>query len=200
MNVGNVGATTYNAWVSRANEAKTKGNTSFGNVMENQGAETHLVLHGVSDEMKAQGYVSVGAWADARTGVSTTIYKPQDFDENNPVYLMKVWDADGNVTEKEVNLNEINPANSDSLEMYAYSCYLSDSGKYPEAQNRYMMAHAHYAGEEGVGETSYEDMLAKVDWLEVVKGIMKIQYEVGNMQGYLEYKGFYDFLLSESGR
>lgn len=199
MNIGNIGATTYNTWTSRVNEAKTKGNRRFGNVIENQGAATNLVLHGASDEMKAQGYVSVGSWADVRTGISTSVYKPKDFDENNPVCLMKTWDAEGNVTEKEVDLNEVSSESSDVYEMYAYSCYLSDSGKYPEAQRMFMRSMPVSTEVEQFGLNSFEDIYTKsVDWMKIIKGWMNMQYGSGNMQGYLEFKGFYDFLMDES--
>ena len=196
MNIGSIGTTNYNIWASRVNEAKTKGISSFGNVIENHGAATNLVLHVASDEMKAQGYVSVGSWADARTGASTSVYKPKDFDENNPVYLMKIWDAEGNVTEKEVNLNEVNPESSDVYDMYAYSCYLSNSGKYTEAQKMFMRSMPVSTGVEQFGLRTFEDIYTEpVNWMTVIKGWMDMQYGSGNMKGYMDFKGFYDFLM-----
>ncbi len=197
MNVANIGATTYNAWTNRVEDARTKGsgNQQFEKVIGNQGAATNLVLHGVSEEMKEQGYTSVGSWADARTGNSTSVYKPDDFDENNPVYLVKTWDAQGNVTEKEVNMNEVDPKASNVYEMYAYSCYLSDTGKYANAQTAFMRTLPAGNDMSEFGLQSFDDIYsAKVDWMKIIKGWMDMQYHAGNMKGYLDYKGFYDFL------
>lgn len=195
MNIGNIGATAHNTWTRSTDKAKTNGNTSFENVIENQGAATNLVLHGIPEELKAQGYRQVGSWADARTGISTAVYKPRNFDENNPVYLVKTWDAEGKVTEKEINLNEVNPESADVYEMYAYSCYLSDSGKYPKAMAKFMMSNAHNSMVEGSGGNAGENGDVKLNWFEIIRGIMEEQYQLGNMQGYLEYKEFYDVLM-----
>lgn len=135
----------------------------------------------------------MGAWGNAVTGTSTTVYKPQDFDENNPVYYMKIWDKDGNVTERTVKLNEIDPHNCDSFDMYAYCCYANDSGKSSSAMKNFMGSHAFYQGEQG-GGSDYEDLFKRTDWLVVVKNIMDMQYRLGNMKGYMNYKEFFDFL------
>lgn len=198
MNIGNVGTTTYNAWTRRVNEARNKSSGNFENAIYNQGLTTNLVLHGASDEMKEQGYEAVGSWADARTGVSTSVYKAKDFDENNPVYLMKIWDADGNVTEKEVNMNEVNPESSDVYDMYAYSCHLSNSGKYPEAQTMFMQSLPVESCLEQFGLKEFDDIYTKpVNWMTIIKGWMDMQYGAGNMKGYMDFKGFYDFLARD---
>ena len=196
MNVGNIG-TAYYTWTNRANNAKSQGNNSFKNTIENQGASKNMVLHGLMGEKDEEGRTVVGAWGNAITDTSATVYKPADFDENDPVYLVKVWDAEGNVTEKEVHLNEVDPASSDSFEMYAYTCYLSKSGKCPNAMQNFMMSHAHYQGKEGFGARAYEDMFSQVNWFDVIKSLMDMQYRANNLNGYLKYKGFYDFLIDE---
>lgn len=199
MNVGNIGAA-YTPWTNRPNGARTQKDNSFKNAIENQGASKNLVLHGFKGEKDAEGKTVVGAWVNAVTGTSTTVYKPADFDENAPVYQVKIWDAEGNVTEKEVYLNEVDPASSDSFEMYAYACYLSDSGKHQDAMTDFMMSHAHYQGEEGFGANSYEDMFSQVNWFDVIKSLMDMQYQLKNLGGYLKYKGFYDVLMDETSK
>ena len=50
----------------------------------------------------------VGAWADAVAGTSATVYKPADFNPEEPVYTMKIWDSDNNLLEERtVNLNDV---------------------------------------------------------------------------------------------
>ena len=60
----------------------------------------------------------------------------------------------------------------------------------------FMLAHAHYQGELG-GGSDHEDSFKKTDWLTVVKNIMDMQYQLGNMRGYLDYKNFFDFLRND---
>ncbi len=35
--------------------------------------------------------MEIQAWGDPQTGTSTTVYKPADFDKNNPIYFIKIW-------------------------------------------------------------------------------------------------------------
>ena len=180
----NTAKSSFENHISNAADSNNTTNISSG----------HLVLHGIFGETDSEGYTVAGAWGDARTNTSTTVYKPADFDENNPVYRVKIWDSQGNVTERDVNLNEVNVSNCDTFDFYAYSCYLSNSGKYPSAMQDFMMTNAHYAGEEGFGKSSYGDMFAKVDWTSVIKSLMDMQYHCGNIKGYWDYRNFYDYL------
>ena len=151
-----------------------------------------VVLHG--EESEEDGKV-VTAWACVTENTSMTVYQPNDFDPAHPVYKVKVWDANGNVTERMVDISEVDPSNCDTIDMYAYSAYLSKSGKYPDALTKFMMAHAHHKDmSEGYGSGNLFD---KVDWLGVIKRVMKMQYDAGNLSGYLEYKKFLEFLEGE---
>ena len=38
---------------------------------------------------------------------SLTVYQPNDFDPANPVYKVKAWDKDENVTERMVDVSKI---------------------------------------------------------------------------------------------
>ena len=67
------------------------GTKSFGDTVVNN--TTNIVIHGFMGEKTETGDTVVGAWGYAITGTSTTVYKPQNFDENNPVYYMKTLPA-----------------------------------------------------------------------------------------------------------
>ncbi|MBD5464018.1 MAG: hypothetical protein HDR24_13355 [Lachnospiraceae bacterium] len=111
-------------------------------------------------EKTEAGDTVVGAWGNAISGTSTTVYKPQ---------------------------------NCNSFDMYAYCCYANDSGKSSSAMTNFMGSHAYYQGEQG-GGSDYKDLFKQTDWLAVVKNIMDMQYRLGNMKGYMDYKSFFDFL------
>lgn len=182
------------------NNAKKSGNAtdSFNDVLGGAtvtcSSVPGLVLH-MSKEGDAEK--SIGSWADAISGKSITVYKPADFDENNPVYRVKIWDTDGNVTERMVDISELDVGNCDDYDMYAYACHLSDSGEYPNAMTRFMMAHVQHQGEKMDHGGTYDLDTAK-NWVDVLQHIMKQQYDVGNLSGYVAYKKFWEFLVSKS--
>ena len=91
---------------------------------------------------------SIGSSAD-RNG-SVTVYKPKDFDPSHPVYHVKAWDAEGNVTaERMVDVAEVDPNSADYLDMFAYSSHLADSGKCLDAQGAFIGANAIYNSDSG---------------------------------------------------
>ena len=192
MNIGNIGNNYgMNNYTNRTQN--NSGNKSFGTTMGNvtEMASSNLTLH-ISHEGDEDK--SVGSWADGRTGNSITIYELADFDPTNPVYKMKIWDKDDNlVEEKEIDLNNVDPKNSDSYEMYAYSTYLSRTGMCANAEHSFMMAHA-YREDEQFSKTGSYDLSTRENWIDIVKNFLQQQYDAGNLEGYMRHKGFYDFL------
>ena len=136
----------------------------------------------------------VGSLVDLVNNTSTSVFKPKDFDPDNPVYKVKIYDSNGNYEEKTVNVLEVNPNNCDSYEMYAYSSYLSESGKFPEAQKRFIMAKAIAQSSHKFSTTAENFVETKQNWVEAVRQAMEMQLDGGNRQGFLKYKKFYNFL------
>lgn len=137
----------------------------------------------------AEGGTVVGA-ACGRD-YSVTVYKPKDFDPSNPVYKAKVWDKDGNVTERMVDVSKVDPQNSDYIDMFAYTSHLSATGECPSAQSSFMCSAASQHGLDGRG---YRDLFRETDWVSALADAMQTQYQAGNIEGYLDYKPFWDFL------
>lgn len=122
---------------------------------------------------------------------SLTVYKPKDFDPANPVYKAKVWDKDGNVTERMVDVSKVDPRNSDYIDMFAYSSHLTASGECPGAQSSFVSS---AANQHGFDNRGYQDLFQETDWVSALAEAMQTQYQAGNIEGYLEYKPFWDFL------
>lgn len=142
-------------------------------------------LH-ISNEIDGE---SIGAACG--TDYSVTVYKPKDFDAENPVYKVKLWDKDGNTTERMVDVSKVDPRNSDFIDMFAYSSHLSASGECPSAQSAFMRS----AGNpHGLDDRTYKDLFQETDWVSALADAMQTQYKVGNIEGYLDYKPFWDFL------
>ena len=168
---------------------RTATEKSFANTMgKTTGSKSvGFVLHTSNEE----DGIAVGSSTDRNGSVS--VYKPNDFDPENPVYKVKAWDAAGNVTEERmVDISKVNPNNCDYLDMYAYSCHLTDSGECPGAQDAFMGAYMGAKANYGAGDNrSYFDM---TNWVNIIRDIMQMQYDAGNLAGYAKYKQFWDFL------
>ena len=84
---------------------KTKGNVANNNFSQqiNQAKANVYTLHWFDT---TEGDKPLGALGD-KGNSSITVYKPKDFDPENPVYKVKVWDADGNMTERMVDVSKV---------------------------------------------------------------------------------------------
>ena len=130
-----------------------------------------------------------------------TVFEPADFNPEQPMYKVCIWDKDGNMTERMVDLTKVDAHDSDQAEMFAYSCYLSDSGRYPEASDTFLRTRGFLYGEMPDADAGMEftDALGgaarqvKRDWTKLAAYLMQMQYDGGNLKGYLEYKKFVDF-------
>ncbi|MCM1087810.1 MAG: hypothetical protein NC419_06610 [Muribaculaceae bacterium] len=158
----------------------------MGNVQKSQMPGGAFVLHYFDNE---EGERSISAACG--TDYSVTVYEPKDFDAANPVYKVKLWDKEGNVTERMVDIKSVDPGNSDFLDMYAYSCYADEKGGCKTALSSFMGAGQSAYGTEGC---TYENLFAQKDWIGAVRDMMQMQYDAKNMQGYLDYKRFLDYL------
>lgn len=174
---------------------KSKSGNNFsekmGNVVQANEGNSQVTLHS-NDEVA--GDIAISSWADVVNGTSVTVYKTKDFDPENPVYKVKTWDKAGNVTERMVDVSKVDPKNCDTIEMYAYTSYLKDSGKgdFKETVLKAAIAKAAKNAE----QRSYAswDFSEKIDWVATVKDIMQSAYSYGDFKGYLEWKKFLGFL------
>ncbi len=58
------------------------------------------------------------------TGESINIYRAEDYAEDNPVYLVKGTDANGQEYERRINANEVNPNGSSYVEMAVLNVHM----------------------------------------------------------------------------
>lgn len=62
------------------------------------------------------------------TGESVNVYKADDFSEDNPVYLVKGLDSEGNEYEQMINANEVNPNSCSFLELSVLNVHAGKKG------------------------------------------------------------------------
>lgn len=190
MDIGNIAYNYNNINRPFKDYAKAKGYENFGSTLSNtavynsSGIKTAIVLHGKNDA--DQGEESVGSWASVQSGVSTSVYKPNNFSEDNPYYHIKIWKPDGTMEERMVDVINYNPREADSFDHYAYACYIDKEEGMPVET---------FALGEGV--KTENDLYQKRDWVQAYKNRMQQQYDVGYLEGYMRFKKMYERLLEQ---
>ena len=206
MGVNGIGATGYPTWYNIGRTQRGGANSKSVGTSENTrqsafadkvnqaaqaaGTAQPLVLHGKNDA--DEGETTVGSSVNALTGVSIAVYKPRDFDADNPVYHVKTWDADGNMTERMVDLSKIDPTNCDEIDMSAFTWHLSSSGQCPNAFLKFAGVHSYYQTEQQKNDAN--NVFEKLNWVDIIKDFMQMQYDAHNMKGYLDYKKLLGFM------
>ena len=160
------------------------GTLSSAGIQNQTGAAKGIVLHGKNDA--DAGEEAVGSWASVQTGFSTSVYKPDDFSEENPYYHVKIWKPDGTIEERMVDVINFNPKSADSFDHYAFACYL-------EKEERMPIETSALAGGSKIGDDLYQ----KRDWVQVYKDMMQQQYDVGWHEGYMRFKKLYERLMEQ---
>ncbi|MCM1500854.1 MAG: hypothetical protein NC124_20545 [Clostridium sp.] len=191
MGVSGIGTMGYPA--AGYETRRTERNVAGGNFAKQaaEAAQATATLHGAEE---GSGDVTIFSGAEIVSGLSYSVYKTQDFDPENPVYKVKTWDKSGNVTERMVDVSEVDPKNCDTAEMYAYTADLKESGKgsFEDTVLKAAVAKAvKNAEQRSSASWSFSE---KTDWVEIVKGIMQSEYSYGDLKGYMEWKKFLGFL------
>ena len=196
MSVSGIGTTDY--LIAGYDTRKTERNVVGGNFAKQaeQAAQataqtSTAILHGSDEET---GDIAICSGVDIVNNSSITVYKTQDFDPDNPVYKVKTWDKDGNVTERMIDVSKVDPKSCDTAEMYAYTSNLKESGKgsFEDTVLKAAVAKAvKNAEQRSSGSWSF---VAKMNWVDIVKDIMQSEYSYGDLKGYMEWQKFLGFL------
>ncbi len=102
MNVNGIGAAGYPAAGYETRRARRNYSDQMCNMVPAaQSSGGTFELH-ISNDKDGK---AIGSMCGA--DYSLTVYQPKDFDPANPVYKVKVWDKDGNVTERMVDVSKV---------------------------------------------------------------------------------------------
>lgn len=139
----------------------------------------------------------ISSWEDMVDGSNTIVYKTNLTDQEQPFYIVKVWDASGNVKDRMVDVVSVSPKYCDTFEMYAYAAYLEESGDYDGALRKFLVAKA----ANQTDNINYTDQLdpvdglsVKADWVNIVRNITRSYADMDHANKYAEWKSFLDFL------
>ncbi len=189
MNVSGIEAAGYQ--IAGHETRKTERNVAGGNFAKQaaEAAQT-VTLHGADE---GTGDITIFSGAEIVSGSSYSVYKTQDFDSENPVYKVKIWDKSGNVTERMVDVSKVDPKNCDAVEMYAYTADLKESGKgsFEDTVLKAVVAKSVKDAESSSGTWSFSD---RFDWAKIVNDLMQSSYQYGDLKGYMKWKKFLGFL------
>ena len=190
MNVGGI-STNYSAAYD-AEKAQKVGSTGdfaekIAGAAQANGTGATTAAHGSDEE---SGDVAVFRVLYTNSGIKYTVYKTQDFSPENPIYKVKMWDSEENMTERLIDASKVNPRNSDTFEMEVYAAYLMETGKgsFEDTVNRVSTAKS------GANSSAVWDYSQKVNWVEAVRNVMQSVYNYGDLKGYMEWKKFLSFL------
>ena len=191
MSVSGIGTTGYP--IAGYDTRKTERNVAGGNFAKQaeEAAQATATLHGSDEET---GDIAIFSNVDVVNNLSITVYKTQDFDSGNPVYKVKTWDKDGNVTERMIDVSKVDPKNCDTAEMYAYTANLKESGKGSFEDTVLKAAVAKAVKNAEQRSSAAWSFSEKTDWVKIVNDIMQSEYSYGDLKGYMEWKKFLGFL------
>lgn len=195
MSVNGIGAAGYpiTGYETRKTEQNVAGESFAKQAAEavQASGQVTATLHGADKET---GDVAIFSGAEVVTGSSISVYKTQDFDVENPVYKVKIWDKSGNVTERMVDVSKVDPKNCDTAEMYAYTSNLKENGKgsFEDTVLKATVAKAVKNAEQR--SSNSWGFSTKMNWVEIVKDIMQSEYSYGDLKGYMEWQKFLGFL------
>lgn len=131
--------------------------------------------------------VAIGGWASVEA--SATVFRPKQFNDDDPSYKVRSWDASGRASDRTIKVASVRPENADELEMLVFSSYLTDSGVLDGAQGTFFRIR-----NDLVDRDLLKDSSAKIDWLSAADRSMQSEYAAGNMEAFSECKAFWDHM------
>ena len=169
---------------------KAQPSSGFSNVMGNRAtgitgtSKAPITLHYQNDA--EEGEECIGAWASVQTGMTTSVYKPADFSEDNPYYRVKIWKPDGSTEERMVDVMQFNPKSADSFDQYAFACYLEKEEGMP-VWSTSLDSYAKTA----------DDLYQKRDWMQAYKDRAQELFDVGYYEVGMHFKKMYERLMEQ---
>ncbi len=122
-----------------------------------------------------------------KTGESANVYRADDYSEDNPVYLVKGVDKNGNEYEKTVDVSKVNPNSCSYTEILALNEHTGNKSD----SNFLTMSIL----KDKANGSSYHE---KADYMSMAYELLKDMKTLGNWDGYLRYDKWINDILSIS--
>ena len=172
MNVNGLGVAGYPAWQgARKAENNVKGD--FGANVKATGNVVHITPD------------ALFSIYDAKTGESANVYRADDYSEDNPLYIVKGMDKNGNEYEQAVDVSKVSPNSCSYTEMLALNAHTGNKSD----SNFLSMA----IMKDKSGTASYHE---KADYMAMAHELMNDMKTLGNWDGYLRYSKWINDILT----
>lgn len=177
MNVNGLGVAGYPAWQG-ARKAENNAKGDFGANVKATGNVVHITPD------------ALFSIYDAKTGESASVYKANDYSEENPLYIVKGMDKNGNEYEQTVDVSKVSPNSCSYTELLALNAHTGNKSDSDFLSMAIM--------KDKSGTASYHE---KADYLSAAYALMDDMKTLGNWDGYLRYgKWINDILTFCKGR
>jgi hypothetical protein len=185
MSISGIGNYSYaNAYqnVSCTTNQKSQNVNSFSSV----GTSSNFALH-IGDENGEKALTAV----TLANGGSASVFKAENYSDENPEYRIRYWNKSGEYKDVNVKIGDVNPENASYLEMLAYSTYSDVQGYTDNALGNFSSVASGVKCDNSYDENNVN---IKYNFMSMVKELMEMQYRCNNLEGYLSYKQFYDYM------
>lgn len=112
----------------------------------------------------------------AQSGESVNVYRSEDFSEENPIYIVKGTDGNGNEYEEKIDVSEVNPNHCSYKEMLALGIH---TGKKSDS-----LFFSMSVLKDKATSASYSE---KADYMSMLSELRSDMKTLGNWDGYLRY-------------
>lgn len=112
--------------------------------------------------------------ASSTFSTSASVFKADNYTEENPEYLVKYWDEKGEIQEYTVNPKEADPLNASYIEMLAYSTYSDVQGYTLDAYENFMSAAGGTSADLTYDSSNVHE---KKNFKSMVQDFMQMQYD-----------------------
>lgn len=189
MKVSAMGSYNY---FSEVRKATAKAGGTYSESLSNIGnVSSNITLHYFGTEESGNALTAVG-FSD---GSSASVYKADNYNQADPEYTVRYWDKEGNYSDTNVKVNEVDPSNASYLEMLAYATNSDARGMTKNAYGNFLQA---ASGVNGNITYDAESINEKKNYMNMVKEFMQLQYDCNNLTGYLSFQQFYDYMKDKA--
>lgn len=141
--------------------------------------------------------VKGGLWTRGLSdGGCSTVYKSEEYSEDNPLMRVVTTSIDGRTHEEIVDPTKVNPASATRTEIDALTAYLVHENKLDNLSAIGLGSGA------GKGTTDFSSAsTVKKNYYSLTEEMMKMQYNCHNYKGYLSYKkilSIFDTLMNKN--
>lgn len=116
------------------------------------------------------------SYASTQTGESVNIYRADSYTEDNPIYIIKGLDADGNTYEQEVDASKVNPNKCSYNELMVLNV---ETGHTSPSDYLHAVAVRDKAGTDSFSEPA--------NYIVYMESVMKDMKTLGQWDSYLSY-------------